>query len=775
METTKVEELLEGLSDDDNAVYEAGTGDKERHIVIGRDRVIVVPDELKRIAVETDHNIETITFDCPRYWDDKDLSKMSIYINYLRADGDPGSHRATNVVVDETDPELMHFDWTIRGHVSAVAGSLVVLVLAKKTDSTGIERNRWNSEVNREMYVSEGLDTIPEAMTHMPDVVEQLLLQLNNAKDSALGDIDDKKTESLEEVADTKTEALSSIDTAKNSSVEEIVNTKTESLSAVSTAQTNAVNETNSAKTVALEEIGEAKTDAVNAVDTQTNLTNFVKSHFNLLRTGKVYTVRVPLWETSQTSNGEKLDDNAGLVMLPSTATEHRQDDYESIPLFKTYDCNAVVDEDGKRYITAMKGDANYRDTGAVDVFVLGMSYYEKYWIEDGYWYYSRTDTPREGYTLAVECKDIYGNDQGFALYGKHVAGLVDGIPYSSKNLIPARYCSGRTDGLSKGISYNGNIAIFKAKGNAHYSGGMMCDYKYAITSFYLKYAVIHSQSVMAGCTNFNVQFRTSIAETNTNRVVLTNSEAAKFPVGAYVSIGDGGSTTAPDRATFVCHNKAECVQILAKEVYDDTHTAVVVDALFDTTETTWITSFHWRSGFSDLIKGRDGCPCQNVSDLTSGIYPICIQGIELMVGGYEVVSNAILDIVDDGEYFDVYLTNDCSKLTANIDAIKQNYTKLTVRIKRPVGAGGWKYVTCIVIDIENGAIIITSYGENGSGSNSGFADAIYFDASTSGQKEILLLGNLWNAWYSGLVCLSASNGPSLTYWSILSRVSING
>lgn len=259
METTRVEELLDSLPDNENGVYEAGTGERERHIVIGRDRVIVVPDELKRIAVETDHNIETVTFDCPRYWDDKDLSEMSIYINYLRADGEPGSHRATNVVVDETDPELMHFDWTIRGHVSAVAGSLVVLVLAKKTDSTGIERNRWNSEVNREMYVSEGLDTIPEAMTHMPDVVEQLLLQLNNAKDSALGDIDDKKTESLEEVADTKTEALSSIDTAKNSSVEEIVNTKTESLSAVSTAQTNAVNETNSAKTVALEEIGEAK------------------------------------------------------------------------------------------------------------------------------------------------------------------------------------------------------------------------------------------------------------------------------------------------------------------------------------------------------------------------------------------------------------------------------------------------------------------------------------------------------------------------------------
>ena len=109
----------------------------------------------------------------------------------------------------------------------------------------------------------------------------------------------------------------------------------------------------------------------------------------------KLYTVKFPLWETSQTSSGEKLDDNAGLIRLMSTATEHRTDDYENIPLFKTYDCNAYVTEDGERIVSALKGQDGFKDTGKNDVFVLGMSYYEKHWLEDGYWYYSRTDLPK--------------------------------------------------------------------------------------------------------------------------------------------------------------------------------------------------------------------------------------------------------------------------------------------------------------------------------------------------------------------------------------------
>lgn len=106
--------------------------ESEPHIIIDEDRRITVPDALKRIAVQGDHNIETVTFDCPRYWDDHDLSKMHIYINYMRPDKSPGSRIAENVRVDDEDDSIIHFDWTISNHVSEFKGNLSFLVCARE-------------------------------------------------------------------------------------------------------------------------------------------------------------------------------------------------------------------------------------------------------------------------------------------------------------------------------------------------------------------------------------------------------------------------------------------------------------------------------------------------------------------------------------------------------------------------------------------------------------------------------------------------------------------
>lgn len=107
----------------------------ESHIIIDSNRYVTVPDELKRIGVQHDHNIETVTFDCPRYWDGNDLSKMAIFINYKRSDGEIGSYLANNVQIDETDDSIIHFDWTISENVTAIKGKLAFLVCVKKTNS----------------------------------------------------------------------------------------------------------------------------------------------------------------------------------------------------------------------------------------------------------------------------------------------------------------------------------------------------------------------------------------------------------------------------------------------------------------------------------------------------------------------------------------------------------------------------------------------------------------------------------------------------------------
>ena len=57
-------DLLSGLSDDDVATYTANT--EEEHIIVGKDRFIRIPEALKRLGVQHDKDIETVTFDCPR-------------------------------------------------------------------------------------------------------------------------------------------------------------------------------------------------------------------------------------------------------------------------------------------------------------------------------------------------------------------------------------------------------------------------------------------------------------------------------------------------------------------------------------------------------------------------------------------------------------------------------------------------------------------------------------------------------------------------------------
>lgn len=170
---SKAEELLYSL-DTTRSVARLANMSTEPHIIIDDDRNVTVPDELKRLAVQYDHDIETVTFDCPRYWDEHDMSEMAVYINYLRTDKETGAFKATNVTVDDNDDSIMHFDWTISRNVTEVNGQLVFLVCIKKTDADGNERNHWNSELCKTCYVSEGLEMDGELLRELyPDIIEQ--------------------------------------------------------------------------------------------------------------------------------------------------------------------------------------------------------------------------------------------------------------------------------------------------------------------------------------------------------------------------------------------------------------------------------------------------------------------------------------------------------------------------------------------------------------------------------------------------------------------------
>lgn len=496
---------------------------------------------------------------------------------------------------------------------------------------------------------------------------------------------------------------------------------------------------------------------------------NALSNYFALRRNGKVFTTKIYKWETSTSPAGVKMNANENMVAEPSVGRTEGRDDYAQYGLFHHFTCNFSVDENGFNHVDALEGQIGFTKYGKVQVGEVTMSAW--FGIENTteavLYHYSDSQTELTPYPMK-ESINPDGTISPFMIHAKYAAGDIDGVPYSSKGLAPANGCQATQ--ARNPVSYTGMITYMHKLGG-HYCGTTSWDLFYRQLMMIIKYATTHSQSIMAGCTSYSNQNQNLVEETGVMRVVLTKAQAAGYVIGSYVSIGDVGSNTNKDRYFSYIHNKAYSVKVTKIEDVDDSNAAVYVNApeAFDTTLTTWITTMPWHSGATDEVAGSDGSPNSN----TNGKDPYKIQGIETCIGAYEVLGNVVMDIVtgaDGNPARDVYVCEDASTLSSNIATVRANYKKAIAQVAYT--AASWKYITEETTDPNLGIMIPTKAG---GGSTTGFADGLYTDAGTSGQREWLALGSLYTGAYAGLWILSANNGWSLAYWYIVSGVSPNG
>lgn len=496
---------------------------------------------------------------------------------------------------------------------------------------------------------------------------------------------------------------------------------------------------------------------------------NALSNYFALRRNGKVFTTKIYKWETSTSPVGVKMNANENMVAEPSVGRKEGRDDYAQYGLFHHFTCNFSVDENGFNHVDCLEGQIGFSKTGKVQVGEVTMSAW--FGIEDTteavLYHYSDSQTELTPYPMK-ESINPDGKISPFMIHAKYAAGDIDGVPYSSKGLAPANGCQATQ--ARNPVSYTGMITYMHKLGG-HYCGTTSWDLFYRQLMMIIKYATTHSQSIMAGCTSYSNQNQNLVEETGVMRVVLTKAQAAGYVIGSYVSIGDVGSNTNKDRYYSYMHNKAYSVKVTKIEDVDDSNAAVYVDApeVFDTTLTTWITTMPWHSGATDEVAGSDGSPNSN----TNGKDPYKIQGIETCIGAYEVLGNVVMDIVtgpDGNPARDVYVCEDASTLSSNIATVRANYKKAIAQVAYT--AASWKYITEETTDPNLGIMIPTKVG---GGSTTGFADAMYTDAGTSGQREWLALGYLSTGAYAGLWLLNANGGWSYTNWNIVSGVSPNG
>ena len=516
-----------------------------------------------------------------------------------------------------------------------------------------------------------------------------------------------------------------------------------------------------------IETVGKAQIDAIK--EAGGGIEQALSNYFALRRNGLVFTTKIYKYATSTSPVGVKMNANENMVCEPSVGRAKGRDDYERYGLFHHFTCNFSVDENGFNHVDALEGQTGFTKYGKVQVGEVTMSAW--FGIEDTadavLYHYSDSQTELTPRPMK-ESINPDGTLSPFMIHAKYAAGDIDGMPYSSKGLAPANGCQAAQ--AKNPISYTGMI-VYMHKLGGHYCGTTSWDLFYRQLMMIIKYATTHSQSIMAGCTSYSFQNMNLVEETGVMRVMLTKAQAANYVVGSYVSIGEIGAETNKDRYYEYMHNLAYSVQITKIEDVDDTNAAIYVDApeAFDTTLTTCISTMPWHTGSTDEVAGSDGSPNSN----TNGKNPYKIQGIETCIGAYEVLGNAVMDIVagaDENPARDVYVCQDASTLSSDIATIRTNYRKAAAQVAYT--AASWKYISEETTDMDLCVMIPTGVA---AGSTTGFADGLYTDTITSGQREWRALGFLTYGAHAGLWILSADAGWSYASWTIVSGVSPNG
>lgn len=484
---------------------------------------------------------------------------------------------------------------------------------------------------------------------------------------------------------------------------------------------------------------------------------------WNALRTGKKYTVEFNQYDISPSPVGVKKDDNENLVCEPSTNTVKGRNDYENKGLFMSIDVNAYVDENSNYHVTAIKGDGRFKNDGTMgDVYVMAMPGYIKGYSDATVWGISYSDVMHPGYEIIGEAVKPDDTIRPFLLHSKYNAGR---NPYENNNLASISGVSAEYVGMS----HNGQIIEFAKKGT-QYSGKTSHDDFYVQLMILIKYATTISDSVMKGCQSYFLQYTNLVSEIDVKRVIITNTEASNLLVGSTVSIGDyGAGSINTDRQLSQNYNIANRVNITEIVDLGDGNSAVYVDSLnsFDTTLTTTIATYPWNIGACDNVLGQDGSPYDNLSGKESFI----INGIEMGIGGYEVIQNKIIynNNTDPENYkIQLYVCYDCTKYSTSPTA---DYDLVGYELAQT--GQTWKYISKIGIDPNHPSVLVPI--EANASSTTGFGDGIYTNTPTTGFRMWLSFGDLDHGARAGLRSLLANYDLSRSRWNILGRLSATG
>lgn len=137
----------------------------------------------KKLGVESDKKAKRIWFRFPKLVGNNgvDLSAIGVRVNFRNANGDGDIYIVEDLT---TDGDYVIFSWELTRKVTAYKGNVSFVVCAVKSATDGTIKNEWNTTLNKECEVFEGLEVTEQIEQENPDIIEYILANLGGSVSS---------------------------------------------------------------------------------------------------------------------------------------------------------------------------------------------------------------------------------------------------------------------------------------------------------------------------------------------------------------------------------------------------------------------------------------------------------------------------------------------------------------------------------------------------------------------------------------------------------------
>ena len=399
-----------------------------------------------------------------------------------------------------------------------------------------------------------------------------------------------------------------------------------------------------------------------------------------------------------------RLYNAVGLAAGVGTDTATANNDFDHIyPWSARRRCCGVWDADGNFTVNAYKGEPGYIEDGSNgEVWVEHSLFYFKHIYDGEAEEIAISATPLAGYAPAP----IFQSNNG------------EGAPYQKAYTpaFPMATVDGKATsraGVFSGLySLNTGMTAARTLGE-NYTVTTTAEWYTECLYMWVEFATRHLQGVMAGASNmpYTASDTATVAETATNRIIVSKAVAAKYVVGQTIGIGTSLGSTG------IANNRI----VTAIEAYDAANSAVVFDGEpVNIAVGNIIFTLAWKNGSCNSVLSSSGSPISN----TNGKYNCVYRGKETPYGNsFEWIADVLFKREGEGTNespykYDPYFLPDPTKYASG--SITDDYVKMNYNI--PTGDG---YVKTLGKDDRFPWVRMPS--AIGAGSTTYYADYYYY------------------------------------------------